>query len=49
LLLCVEGELAISNSQDERLVLRRGEGAYLSTDAKFYSISGAGTGYLASA
>ena len=49
LLLCVEGELAISNSQDERLVLRRGEGAYLSADAKFYSISGAGTGYLASA
>ena len=49
LLLCVEGELAISNSLDERLVLRRGEAAYLSADANFYSISGSGMGYLGSA
>jgi mannose-6-phosphate isomerase len=49
LLLCVEGELAISNSLDERLVLRRGEAAYLSADANFYSISGSGAGYLGSA
>jgi mannose-6-phosphate isomerase len=48
LLLCVEGELAISNSLDERLVLRRGEAAYLSADANFYSISGSGSGYLGS-
>ena len=49
LMLCVEGELAISNSLDERLVLRRGEAAYLSADANFYSISGSGAGYLGSA
>ena len=48
LLLCVEGELAVSNSLDERLVLRRGEAAYLSADANFYSISGSGSGYLGS-
>lgn len=49
LLLCSDGELAVSNSLDERLVLRRGEAAYLSAHANFYSISGAGTGYLGSA
>lgn len=49
LLLCTEGELAVSNSLDERLVLRRGEAAYLSAQANFYSISGSGTGYLGSA
>ena len=48
LLLCVDGELAVSNSFDERLVLRRGEAAYLSGDANFYSISGSGSGYLGS-
>jgi len=48
LLLCAEGELALSNSLDERLVLRRGEAAYLSGDAKYYSISGSGSGYLGS-
>ncbi len=48
LLLCEGGELAISNSLDERLVLRRGEAAYLSADANFYSISGSGSGYLGS-
>lgn len=48
LLLCVDGELAVSNSLDERLVLRRGEAAYLSGDANFYSISGSGSGYLGS-
>lgn len=49
LLLCIDGELAVSNSLDERLVLRRGEAAYLSADANFYSISGSGAGYLGSA
>ncbi|MEY4349073.1 MAG: hypothetical protein RL719_370, partial [Actinomycetota bacterium] len=31
------------------VVLRRGEAAYLSDDARFYSISGSGDGYIGSA
>jgi len=49
ILVCAAGELAISNSLEERVVIRRGEAAYLSADAKFYSISGSGDGYLGSA
>jgi mannose-6-phosphate isomerase len=48
ILVCTAGELAISNSLEERLVVRRGEAAYLSADAKFYSITGSGEGYLGS-
>lgn len=49
ILVCTSGELAVSNSQEERVVLRRGEAAYLSDDARFYSISGSGDGYIGSA
>ena len=49
ILMCLSGELAVSNSLEERLVLRRGEVAYLSDDARFYSITGSGDGLLASA
>lgn len=45
--LCTSGEVAVSNSQDEQLVLRRGEAAYMSGDAKMFSISGSGTAFLA--
>jgi len=48
ILVCTSGELAISNSLEERVVIRRGEAAFLSADAKFYSIAGSGEGYLAS-
>jgi mannose-6-phosphate isomerase len=48
-LVCTAGELAVSNSQEERVVLRRGEAAYLSDDARFYSLSGSGDGYIGSA
>jgi mannose-6-phosphate isomerase len=48
ILVCTSGELAISNSLEERIVLRRGEAAYLSADARFYSIAGSGEGYLGS-
>ena len=48
ILVCTSGELAISNSLEERIVIRRGEAAYLSADAKFYSIAGSGEGYLGS-
>lgn len=47
IILCTAGEIAISTSQEERLVLRRSEAAYLSADAKFFSISGSGTAFLA--
>jgi mannose-6-phosphate isomerase len=49
ILMCLSGELAVSNSLEERLVLRKGEAAYLSDDARFYSITGSGDGLLASA
>jgi mannose-6-phosphate isomerase len=46
-ILCTAGEVALSNSLEERVVLRRGEAAYMSPDAKFFSISGSGTAFLA--
>jgi len=49
ILMCLSGELAVSNSLEERLVLRKGEAALLSDDARFYSITGSGDGLLASA
>jgi mannose-6-phosphate isomerase len=48
ILMCLAGELAVSNSLEQRLVLRRGEVAFLSGDARFYSITGSGDGLLAS-
>jgi mannose-6-phosphate isomerase len=45
--LCTAGEIALSNSLEERLILRRGEAAYMSPEAKFFSISGSGTAFLA--
>jgi mannose-6-phosphate isomerase len=44
--LCTEGEIAVSDSTEQRLVLRKGEAAYLA-DAKFFSFSGSGAGFLA--
>ena len=49
ILMCLSGELAVSNSLEERLVLRKGEAAFLSNDARYYSITGSGDGLLASA
>jgi len=48
ILLCTSGELAISNSLGESAVLRRGEAAYISDEAKFFTIAGSGDGYLGS-
>lgn len=48
ILVCVAGEIAIGDSLGNREVLRRGEAAYIQNDAKFYSITGSGTGYLGS-
>ena len=44
---CIGGEVAISNSQDEREVLTRGEAVFVGNSARLLSFSGAGTVYLA--
>ena len=44
--LCVAGEVAISNSLEERSVLTRGEAAYISADARLTTFAGSGTLYL---
>ena len=45
--LCTAGEVALSTSLEEWVVLRRGEAAYMSAEANFFSISGSGTAFLA--
>ena len=45
--LCTAGEVAISNSKDERIVLKRGEAAYASGEAKHFTVAGSGTAFLA--
>jgi mannose-6-phosphate isomerase len=45
--LCTAGEVSVSNSLDERVILRRGEAAYMSAEARFFSVSGGGTVFLA--
>ncbi|MEO0023924.1 MAG: hypothetical protein RL196_365 [Actinomycetota bacterium] len=47
ILLCTGGEVAVSDSLDERAVLRRGEAAIVTADAKFVSLTGSGTAFLA--
>jgi len=46
-MVCVSGEIVVSNSLDEKLHLKRGEACFISNDARLISFSGAGTGYLA--
>lgn len=48
IVVCISGEIAISNSLEERVILRRGEAAYATADAKFYSFTGSGKGYIGS-
>jgi mannose-6-phosphate isomerase len=45
ILACVSGELTISTSKDETLTLKRGEVCFLA-EARLFSVSGSGTGYL---
>lgn len=46
ILTCVAGEISISTSKEETIVLRRGEACYFEA-ASYFSILGSGTGYLA--
>jgi mannose-6-phosphate isomerase len=47
ILICTAGEVAVSNSIEERVVLRRGEAAFVGSDAKKFSLAGSGTVFLA--
>jgi mannose-6-phosphate isomerase len=46
ILTCVAGELAVSTSKEETLVIKRGQACFFEA-ANFFSILGSGTGYLA--
>ena len=47
ILLCDGGEISISDSLGEHLVIKRGEAALVTSDAKFVSLSGSGRAFLA--
>lgn len=47
IVLCVSGALAVSNSKEERQVINPGEAAFISGDARTFSVSGNGTGFIA--
>lgn len=47
IVLCTAGEIAVSNSIEERVVLHRGEAAFIGDDAKKFSLAGSGTAFLA--
>jgi mannose-6-phosphate isomerase len=46
-ILCTAGEIAVSNSIEERVVLHRGEAAFVGSDAKKFSLAGSGTAFMA--
>ena len=48
IVVCVSGELTVSNSLEELVVLRRGEAAYVTADANFFTFAGSGVGYIGS-
>lgn len=47
IILCTAGEIAVSNSIEERVVLKRGEAAFIGNDAKKFSLVGSGTAFMA--
>ena len=47
ILVCVSGEVTVSNSREQRETVRKGEACYISNDARLVSFSGSGTAYLA--
>ena len=46
-MVCVAGEVTVSNSLNERETIGRGQACYISNDARLISFSGSGTAYLA--
>ncbi len=49
ILLCTTGQLVVSNSIGETSTLRRGEAAYISDDAKLFTLSSNGNGFFVTA
>jgi mannose-6-phosphate isomerase len=47
IVLCTSGAIAVSNSQGEREVIDKGEAAYLSGDARAFSLAGNGEAFIA--
>jgi mannose-6-phosphate isomerase len=47
ILVCVGGEVTVSNSLDERQSISKGEACYISNDARLVSFAGSGTAFLA--
>lgn len=47
IVLCTEGSVALSNSQEEREVLNTGEAAFMAGDARSFSVAGNGTVFIA--
>ena len=47
ILVCVAGEVTVSDSLDQRVSLKKGEACYISNEARLVSFAGAGTAYLA--
>lgn len=47
IVLCTSGTLAVSNSQDEREVIKAGEAVFVAGDARKFSITGSGEGFIA--
>ncbi len=45
IVVCTEGELTLSTSKDQLLTLKRGEAAFMA-EARLFSVSGSGVGYL---
>jgi mannose-6-phosphate isomerase len=46
ILVCTQGQITISTSKEESLTIKRGQAAFVS-DARLFSITGSGTGFLA--
>jgi mannose-6-phosphate isomerase class I len=47
IVLCAGGEVDLSNSRGEHELLRRGEAAYISADARHFTLSGSGDVFIA--
>jgi mannose-6-phosphate isomerase len=47
IVLCTEGSVALSNSQEERQVLNSGEAAFMAGDARSFSLAGNGSVFIA--
>jgi mannose-6-phosphate isomerase len=47
ILLCTSGEVAVSNSIEQREVIKRGEAVYVAKDARAFSLAGSGTVFIA--